>query len=72
MVESASVSVAMCQAISSRYYLVTRHLLQSKLFLCLYNFPKEKATRYTSEIASKEPNVCKKNYIARELMRKIK
>jgi len=31
-----------------------------KIFLCLYNFPIEKATRYTSEIASKEPNVCKK------------
>jgi len=31
----------------------------------------EKATKHTSEIASKEPNMCKKNYIARELMRKI-
>jgi len=42
-----------------------------KIFLWLYKFPIEKATRYTSEIASKEPNVCKKNYIARELMLEI-
>jgi hypothetical protein len=32
----------------------------------------EKATRYTREIASKEPNMCKKNYSAGELVRKIK
>jgi hypothetical protein len=31
----------------------------------------QKAKRYTSEIASKDPKVCKK-FIASELMRKIK
>jgi hypothetical protein len=62
MLKSGSVSVAIWQAIGSRYYLVTRHLLQSKLFLRLYNFPMQKATTYSSEIASKEPNVCKKIY----------
>jgi hypothetical protein len=65
-------SVAVCQAVSSRYSLVPWHLLQSKLFLCLCTFPMEKAARCTSEIASKEPNMCKKNYTARELVRKIK
>lgn len=41
-----------------------------KTVLC--TFPMEKATRYTREIASKEPNMCKKNYSAGELVRKIK